>query len=219
MFARILAVAFVFMVPGISNAQLPAQHFYSINHLGRYLGFGYSDGYHACKDGRCSEAKSRNWDFVSTFSGPPTLPPNTRLFGRQPIATSPIYNQGYCAEPIVTPSMQSQMVNSIQDMMPIEVAPAMTPTPAQPSFLPQLQSQPQTQSARPSTPPWSPSDRGTFEAVPPAPRQSPSSPVVREESDLPSPLQRKDSNSPEAQYRRVPPGAYSLIQPTSVRSR
>ena len=217
MFARILSVAFLCMISGFSQAQLPSQHFYSINHLGRYFGFGYSDGYHACKDGRCStDGKSKNWDFVSTLSGQPTLPPNTRLFGRQPVATSPIYNQGYCAEPIVTSSMQSQMVNSIQDMMPIEMAlaPKMVPPPGQPS----IQTQPQPQSTRQSTPPWSPSDRGTFEAVTSPPRQPPSS-SRGEETDLPAPLQRPDSNTPEAQYRRVPPGVFSLIQPTSVRVR
>ena len=212
MFARILSMAFVCVIPGVSQAQLPSQNFSSINYLGRYFGVGYSDGYHACKDGRCNgNAKSVNWDFVSTFSGPPTLPPNNRLFGRQPVATSPNYNQAYYVEPMVAPSMQSPTVNSIQNMMPN----AMAPTPAQPSFQPL----PQPQSTRPSTPPWSPSDRGNLEVVPSAPKQSPTSTRERDESDLLSPPQRPDSSVPEVQYRRVPPGAYSLIQPTSVRAR
>ncbi len=227
MFARILSVAFVCLIPGISLAQLPSQHFSSINYLGRYLGFGYSDGYHACKDGRCTpNGQSKNWDSISSFYGSPTLPPSNRLVGRQPVVSSPIYNQGYCAEPIAAPALQSHMVYPMQNTMSIEMAPTTT----QPSFQPQSQPQstpqwsPTPLNFEPFNPPskssqTSPSDRGTYEAVPSAPMQAPSSGREREKLDLPAPLQRPDSNSPEAQYRRIPPGSYSLIQPTSFRAR
>lgn len=227
MFARTLSVAVVCLIPSISLAQLPSQHFSSINYLGRYFGVGYSDGYHACKDGRCNAVgQSKSWGSISSFYGSPTLPPNNRLVGRQLTMNSPAYNQGYFAEPMDTSMPQVQMAYPMQNTSQMEVAPPI----AQPNLQPQLpmQSAPQWSpsplSFEPYTPPAkpsqvSPSDRGTYEVVPPAPRQSPSATKDRELLDLPSPLQRSDVKTPEAQYRRVPPGNYSLIQPTSVRAR
>ena len=189
MLSRILAMAFVCVIPGISQAQLPSQPlptqlFPSIHYLGRYLGVGYGDGYHACKDGRGNlNGPSKNWNSVSTFYGSPTLPPNSGLFARQTVVSGPISVQGYYVEPMATAALQNQMVNAIQNTMPIETGPTTA--------------QPHTQSQS------SPSDRGIHE------------------SDLSAPLQRPNSNAPEAQLRRLPavPGSYSLIQPTSVRAR
>ena len=223
--ARILSVAVVCLTPGISLSQLPSQHFSSINYLGRYFGFGYSDGYHACKDGRCNAiGQPKTWDSMSSFYGSPTLPPSNKLVGRQLTMSSPLYSQGYCAEQMENSIPQVPLAYPMPSTPQMEVAPQV-----QPSLQPQSQIQgvpqwsPSPLNFEPYTPPakpsqMSPSDRGTYEAVPPAPRQSPSATKDRDQLDLPPPM-RPDAKTPEAQYRRVPPGSISLIQPTSVRAR
>jgi hypothetical protein len=229
MFARMLSLAFVSLIPGISLAQLPSQHFSSINYLGRYLGFGYSDGYHACQDGRCTPVgQPKSWDAMSTFYGSPTLPPNNRVVGRQlTTMPSPAFNHEHCVEPVFSPGSQSQLAYPMQTTLQTEVAPSMVQPNSQPQPHPQTLAphwSPSPLSFEPYTPNLkplqsSPSDRGSYESVPPAPRTSQPSTTDREQLELPSPLQRSESKSPEAQYRRVPPGSYSLIQPTSVRAR
>jgi len=226
MLARFLSMAFVCVIPGISLAQLPSQPFSSINTLGRYFGFGYSDGYHACKDGRCAtKGKPKSWDSMSSFYDSPTLPPNNRVIGRQLTMSSPIYQQGSCVEPTDVAVSQSQIDYAMQSTMPTETAPPMSQPNLQqhPQGMPQwsppspLNFEPYTPPSKPSQP--SPSDRGTYESVPAAPRQSQPATREREQLDSPAPLKRSDSKAPEAQYRRTPPGSYSLIQPTSVRAR
>ena len=230
MFAKFLSLVFFSAIPGISLAQLPSQPFSSINSLGRYLGLGYSDGYHACKDGRCNPVgQPKSWGAMSTFYGAPTLPPNNRVVGRQLSMASPNYSLGYCVEPMDTSVSQSQLAYPLQTNSPTEMAPSMAQPNSQPQSLPQPQAAappwaPSPLKFEPSvlTPksaPASPSDRGAYESVPPAPMQSQPSNAPRDQLELPMPLPRSDIKTPEAQYRRVPPGSYSLIQPTSFRAR
>jgi hypothetical protein len=220
MFARVCLMAFVWLCPTLSLAQLPSQHFSSINFVGRYLGFGYSDGYHSCKDGRCTpSAQSRPWDCMSSFYGAPTLPPNNRIMARQEWMVTPGCNQGQCSAPTDYSALHNQITHPMQTEMTTTMAqpnlPSQSPQPAMPQWAPsQTMIEPAPQSVR-----TSPSDRGFYESVPSAPRQLQPATREREQLDLPSPLQRSDAQAPEVQSRRVPPGAYSLIQPTSVRAR
>ncbi len=73
MFTRPLSIVFVSVLAIAAQAQLPSAQVSRINYLGRYHGFGYSDGYHACKEVKCNswsvwkpwESMSKPWELMS----------------------------------------------------------------------------------------------------------------------------------------------------------
>lgn len=82
-----LAIACLLSLP--AHAQLPSSRGSSTNHLGRYHGFGYSDGYHACQDGKCKTSNASSsgkpwkpwkpWEPISILHAKPTSPATSRL--------------------------------------------------------------------------------------------------------------------------------------------
>ena len=109
MFSRLLSIAFVSVLAVTAQAQLPSARFSPINYFGRYNGFGYSDGYHACKDGRCKTwSMSKPWESMSSLYGSPTpsssnrVPSsNHRAVGIQSRSISPMVSQEYFATPVI----------------------------------------------------------------------------------------------------------------------
>jgi hypothetical protein len=99
-------------------AQLPSQNRFSpINYFGRWQGFGYSDGYHACKEGRCPP----KWSF-SSFCGEPTSPPATHLFHAHREA-----NIGYT--PQMHPHQASQQLAPVPSSPPRNFYETVSPAP------------------------------------------------------------------------------------------
>ena len=79
-----LAIACLLSLP--AHAQLPSSRGSSTNHLGRYHGFGYSDGYHACQDGKCKTSNASSsgkpwkpWEPIAILHAKPTSPATSRL--------------------------------------------------------------------------------------------------------------------------------------------
>jgi len=196
---RLLSIAIVSVFSFSAQAQLPPDRYSPLNYIGRFTGFGYSDGYHACKDERC---KTKSWwnplESMSSIYGSPTAPPTRSNVGRPAIA-SPVYIQ--------SPYPASQ-VTAYQESMQ--------------SFHPQLQSAPTAQQQ------WEVPPQGTFESVPPVsiPLQplSPSSP-----SDISKPVPTREPIPPARfkalpapplePTAKVPQVTRSLIEPTEFRPR
>jgi len=197
---RLLSIAFACFFGAAAQAQLASDRLSPLNYFGRYHGFGYSDGYHACKDGRCKTGSSwTNWTGISTFHSEPTPPPNNRVvtmratglvprFSQEQYVT-PVFNDGIdiSSQAITTPAPMMQMHSTPQNMSVLQLAPS---------------------------PP------SLYETVPVAPRQSQPSENDRM-LELPAPPQRQKiiSPGPEVQSRRVPPGTHSLIQQSTFRLR
>jgi len=193
-----------------AHAQLPSQRVSPINYFGRYHGIGYSDGYHACKEGRCNNGSWKPWESFSSFYGAPTPPPSSRL-SRQPMANSSssvvVIGNEYHSQPIQSP------IN-------LPVAPRQSLSqPQNPGYepIPMRSSQPAV-----SQPPFpSTTAPNLHEQVPPAPLKLPALPSDQDLLDLPAPDARADQGfpAPSVQSRRVPPGAHPWIQQSSFRSR
>ena len=199
---RLLSIAFACFFSMSAQAQLASDRFSPINSFGRFHGFGFSDGYHACKDGRCKPDSSwKSWAPISSFYGSPSLPPSNRIVPMQSMGELPQIPQQIYVEPSFG--------------NPIEVF-----------SHPELQSQPKPLHITPmqpnapgmSLPPWSPSQR-SMDSVPPPSEQSQPSASDRF-LELPAPPKRPESISPapEVQSRRVPPGTHSLIQQSTFRT-
>ena len=203
MLTRLLSIAFVSVFSIAAQAQLHSDRYSPINYLGRYSGFGYSEGYHACKEGGCksgSMGKSsmlKPWESLSSFYGSATAPPDNRVIGN-PIApmrttsVAPLYTKPYFSTP--------------SDMQPMDVVPTLAPitNPSpQPSTFAPLMNLPQ----RTPTPPHK------HESVPPAPMPKQSSPSDRDLLELPTPVLKSEYiPSSTRQSQRVLPGSRSLIQ-------
>lgn len=197
---RLLSIAFASFFCAVAQAQLSSDRFSPINYFGRYHGFGYSDGYHACKDGRCNTGSSWiNWTGVSTFYGEPTPPPSSRFAPMRAPGFLPRYSQDEYVAPIFNDGL--------------EYSSHTLPTP---SSMMQMQPSPQVMTAPQSTIPL----QNFYESVPAVPRDSQSSPSDRS-LELPAPLSKPESVSPapQVQSRRVPPGTHSLIQQSTFRLR
>ena len=133
MFARLFSIAFVSVLAVAAQAQLPSERFSPINYFGRYHGFGYSDGYHACKEVRCNswsmskpwESMSKHWESPSKTWASPSSPgaspsspwasmsslygsltpsSSNRAVGIQATANTPLVSREYYATPIIKPS-------------------------------------------------------------------------------------------------------------------
>ena len=97
---RLLSIAFACLFSMSAQAQLSSDRFSPINYFGRYHGFGYSDGYHACKDGRCSTGSSwKGWSAMSTLSDFPTSPPSNRMVPMRSMVGLPQYSHPTYVEP------------------------------------------------------------------------------------------------------------------------
>ena len=185
MVTRLLSVAFVCVFNVVSNAQLPSESFSPLNYLGRFHGFGYSEGYHACKDGRCESGKSgisgsiwKPWDSMSSFYGSATAPPIRRVVTPRATSTVPVYGQ----ECFVAPNFGTPM-----DLSP----------------LPKYQSVPQ------SLPKLAPSPQPSHESFPPAPKQSQPSPSDRGKAELPAPSKSEQvPAAPKAEARDISSNFY-----------
>ena len=200
MLTRLMSIAFASFFCAAAQAQLSSDRFSPINYFGRYHGFGYSDGYHACKDGKCKTGSSWiSWTGMSSFYGEPTPPPNSRVLPMRSTGFLPHYSQ----EEYVAPSFNDGLGFSSHTL----------PTP---SPMMQMQPAPQVMAAPQSTAP-SPS---LYEPVPAFPRDSQPSPSDRS-LELPAPLSKPESvyPAPQVQSRRVPPGTHSLIQQSTFRLR
>lgn len=215
---RILSLALVLLGTSISQAQMPSHRFSPINYFGRYHGFGYSDGYHACKTGKCTTVSWNPLKSMSTFYGEPTAPPpgpvgimmQSHVHATHPV--QPIYQQP-----------QSTLMNETLYNMPygpsgvagdssanvaapnsssIQISPpAATPNPASPY----------PASPYPASPyPTSPSDQNN--GLLPSPGN--------DSLLLPSPSYEGVQAVPNSntQTRRTPPGTRSVLAPSSFRA-
>ena len=200
---RLLSIAFACFFGAAAEAQLASDRFSPLNNFGRYHGLGYSDGYHACKDGRCKTGSSwtnwTNWTGMSTLYSEPTPPPNNRVVAMGATSFMPRFSQ----EESVTPIFNDG----------IDISSQALPTPS-----PRMQMHPTPQGV--GVPKLAPSPPSLYETVPAAPRQSQPSASDRM-LELPAPPQRLEtiSPAPEVQPRRVPPGTNSLIQQSAFRLR
>ena len=101
MLTRLLSFAFVGVFAAVAQAQLPSERFSPINYFGRYHGFGYSDGYHACKGGRCNSwSLWKPWESMSSLYGSPSPSTSNRAARLQATANLPVISQEYYAAPI-----------------------------------------------------------------------------------------------------------------------
>ena len=96
MWIRLFSLLLVSFSSLAAQAQLPSNNWSPLNYFGRYHGFGYSDGYHSCKDGNCHGARglrsnltpfSNDRDPIATFYGSPTTPSGAPLI--QPMQVVP----------------------------------------------------------------------------------------------------------------------------------
>ena len=174
MVTRLLSVAIVCVFNVAAHAQLPSESFSPLNYFGRFHGFGYSEGYHACKDGRCDSGKSgsasiwKPWESMSSYYGTATAPPSNRVVTQRATSKAPLYSQENCVAPNFGPPNFG---------------------PVAPNFGPSLDVSPQPMYQAPpqSLPKWSPTPKPSYESVPPAPRQSQPSPSDRNKLELPAP--------------------------------
>lgn len=210
---RFLSLVLVLVGASLSEAQMPSHRFSPINYFGRYHGFGYSDGYHACKTERCSTVSWNPLKSMSTFYGEPTAPP-PRQGGF--IGTTHVQSV-YPVQQIYQPP-QSSLMNETLYSMPYGPASSggdygLTPgstnqssiqiTPPVPSPLPA--------SPYPAAPyPSSPSDLNNGPLPGPA-----------NDSLLPAPREYEGVQAvpnPNTQTRRTPPGTRSVLSPSSYRN-
>ena len=201
-----------------ANAQLPSQnHVSPINYFGRYHGFGYSDGYHACKNSRPSAwSMWKPWESMSSFYGEPTLPPSSHFRTHGSAAYRPLQtysNDMTYSQPIPTPN-QIPMGQE-----PITLGPSSIPNHGYELEQPPM-SVPQT-FAPPSrsVPPAAGSN--SYESISPAPPRNQNSPSDKESFELPVPRTgpEREPIQPSAQNRRVPPGMQTLLHPSAYRQR
>ena len=199
MVTRLLSVAFVCVFNVSAHAQLPSESFSPLNYLGRFYGFGYSDGYHACKDGRCESGKSgssgsiwKPWESMSTYYGTASAPPGNRVVTQRATNKAPLYSQENCVAPnFGSPNFGSANFGSANfGTGAPNFGPSLdvSPQPMYQAPQPMYQApQPKYQAPPQSLPKWSPTPQPSYESVPPAPRQSQPSPSDRNKLELPAP--------------------------------
>jgi len=194
MLTRFLSVVLVCVGSSLVQAQLPSSRFSPLNYFGRNQGFGYSDGYHACKDRKGEDRKNResgwsSWSLakptwsMSNFYGAPTSPDGSSININAP-SFSPAYSENdfqYQAFP------QSEPIPSVEQRLPPQTKPQYAP--------------------------------GPYESVPPAPPVQPQpSSSDREPEPIYSPRAEVTQPPPLAfQSKRVPPGNRSLLHPSIYR--
>ncbi len=102
MITRLLSVVLVGVWTVAAQAQLPSEHFSPINYFGRYHGFGYSDGYHACKEGRCNSwSLWKPWEPMSSLYSSPAPTSSNRSVAIQATANSKLSSLEYYSDPVI----------------------------------------------------------------------------------------------------------------------
>lgn len=172
---RISIFAASFAVVGqTAFAQSPSANSWRTSPLSsfaRFHGFGYSDGYHACKGNECSPKKSwLSGENFSSFYGEPTVPPARAIGSKQPSYSSYQATQQMSVAPLpydaeLSPGMTLSPMPINESLHTIPPSPdvTMTPTNLQPipmarptigrepeAVIPQLQ-RPQTRRVIPGT--------------------------------------------------------------------
>jgi hypothetical protein len=234
MWIKLTSFAGVVWLSSSCLAQLPAQRVSPVNLLGRYHGFGYSDGYHECKDGKCKTPVSlpKPWAPISSFYGQPTEPPKTqwlpshayRSHAPRPLGTAH-QTETYVAPHALSqpapaspgqidlgpmPSTSSPMPNA-----PMSHAPALIPVPTPDSPPSSTLTTPKASNPTPNA-----SAPSLYEQVPPAPMVPfPPKTETTQDPDALLDLPPKKSNDSSTQFKRTPPGAFSLLQQTMFQKR
>ena len=197
MVTRLLSVAIVCVFNVAAHAQLPSESFSPLNYLGRFHGFGYSEGYHACKDGRCDSGKSgssasiwKPWESMSSYYSTATAPPSNRVVTQRATSKAPLYSQENC----VAPNFGSTNFGATNSgAVAPNIGPSLNVSP-----------QPMYQAPPQSLPKWTPTPQPTYESVPPAPRHSQPSPSDRGKLELPAPQKPEQvPPSPKVERRDV----------------
>lgn len=208
MVTRLLSVALVCVFNVAAQAQLPSESFSPLNYLGRFHGFGYSEGYHACKDGRCDSDNSKSsrggsiwkpWESMSSYYGTATAPPSSRVVTPRATSKAPLYSQENCVAPnFGVPNLGS-------------VAPSFGSTMG-------VSPQPMYQAPPQSLPKWAPTPQPSYESVPPAPSQSQPSPSDRGKLELPAPQKLEQvPAAPKVEPRDVSSNFYLQNQDSNFR--
>ena len=127
MFTRLLSFALVSVLTVAAQAQLPSERFSPINYFGRYHGFGYSDGYHACKEGRCNSwSLWKPWESMSSLYSSHTPTSSNRSGAIPATVNSQMSSLDYYSAPDInqpSPTIETQWSPASSD--PFEtVAPA-----------------------------------------------------------------------------------------------
>ncbi len=179
--SRLLSIALVCVFTHSADAQLPSDRYSPLNYVGRVFGFGYSDGYHACKDEKCSKPTvSKHWESISPRLTYPASPPSRTIVAR-PVIDSPSYAREYGVPQIITsgemaPMQMQSLQPPIQYQVPTEqpgnAVPKSTIETVPPAAIPEKPlSQPSPSDLRNSEP----TTPTRFEALP----QPPSVPSVK----------------------------------------
>ncbi len=219
MVRRLLSVAFVCVFNVAAHAQLPSDSFSPLNHLGRFYGFGYSEGYHACKDGRCDSGKIgssgsiwKPWESMSTYYSTATAPTSNRVVTQRATSKAPLYSHENCVPPNfgTAPNFGTVAPNFSPSM-------GVSPQPMYQSPLPTYQV-PTYQAPLQSLPKWTPTPQPSYETVPPAPSQSQPSPSDRNRLELPAPQKPEQvPSSPKVDPRDVSSNYYPQSQESNFR--
>ncbi|MEQ1827084.1 MAG: hypothetical protein ABL921_14110 [Pirellula sp.] len=202
MWTRLLSLTLLAIFSCSATAQLPSQRTSPINYFGRFHGFGYSDGYHECKEGRSTNTWSfwRPLDAMSSFYGQPTAPPNSRTKYSPPAARVMVPALGsheYSTQRIEPVPMLDQ---SPTYSGPMRTAPLYSPAQLQPA--PDAMAPPNLTPLQISPAPNSPSVPSLYEQVPPAPFQ-PNSPSDLDPLELPAPKTEQVPDSRANQTSRL----------------
>ena len=102
MVTRLLSILLVSVLTVAAQAQLPSERFSPINYFGRYHGFGYSDGYHACKEGRCNSwSMWKPWEPMSSLYSSHTPTSSNRSVAIRTTANSQMSSLEYYSAPVI----------------------------------------------------------------------------------------------------------------------
>jgi hypothetical protein len=192
---RISIVAALFVLVGqTAFAQSPSANSWRtspLNSFARFHGFGYSDGYHACKGNECSPKKSwLSGESFSSFYGEPTVPPPRAKWSKQPSYASYQTTQPMSALPLP----YEADLNTGMTLSPMPIHESLHPIPPSPPVpMSPLNLLPIPRAPAPAA---SPSDL--------TPYDNPRPTIGREPEVVIPQLQRP-------QTRRVVPGTHSLM--------
>ncbi len=196
---RIICRSFLFVslsaVSGYAHAQMPSVRFEPVNYLGRMFGFGYSDGYSACKESRLESPRHNGAHSLASFSkggaqlydSPSVVNtmPTLNLRHSMQFTGSTLYGapSGYgigseCAEcqqmPMQTMQAAPAPLHMLQPNIQQSFGPILSPVPLEQGILPE-------QSVPPLIRPQLENLQPIPQSEPVAPRRSPSDSLLDEE--------------------------------------
>ena len=144
MIPRVFSLAIACLLSLTAQAQLPSSRASSLNNFGRYQGFGFSDGYHACEHGNCKPSKPSSfwkpWEPTARLHAKPTSPAASRLGQTSSIRISPtelqhgngsefeIYSQGLSTSPSYNPNTNPSTSPSFSPSTRPNFSPNTTPS-------------------------------------------------------------------------------------------